>query len=441
MRESPSVKSSSGDFPILSENSGLAATCWVHYGCKTAGLRKEEFSHHATRIVASIDRPASGLFGAGTCAGLTDGELLERFRASRDEGGERAFEALVTRHGPMVMGVCRNILNDPTQTSTTRSRRFSWCWRAGPDAIRKSESVGSWLYGVAVRVAARGRVASIRRQIRDRRTIAAAGTVAAVATESRSAPSIDRDDGAAIVHQEVVRLPEKYRAPIVLCYLEGLTHDEAAARLSWPVGTVRSRLSRARDRLRSRLTRRGVTAPSTFGPMAAWLIADHGRASTASAVVGPAGPSLHIPGPFRHSLRDRPARDRRLVVGGRDGTGSRSPDDHDAQETDDRRLCVLSLGIAGVGGGAFLVRASRAQELKAWRPAASASLIRGHRTPSSSPVDRRCGRRTRRHRSVAPTSSLQRPANASMPRGPITKKAGSRSIASSTPWHTSKKSS
>ncbi len=96
-----------------------------------------------------------------------------------------------------------------------------------------------------------------------------------------------------MVHQEVDRLPEKYRAPIVLCYLEGLTHDEAAARLSWPVGTVRSRLSRARDTLRSRLTRRGVTAPSTLGPLAAWLISD-AAASTASAVRGPTGSSLHI---------------------------------------------------------------------------------------------------------------------------------------------------
>ncbi len=115
---------------------------------------------------------------------MTDGELIDRFRASRDEGGERAFEALVTRHGPMVMGVCRNILNDPTDVHDAFQATFLVLARRA-EAIRNRDSVGSWLYGVAVRVAARSRVSSIRRQIRDRRTIAAAGTVAAVATESR----------------------------------------------------------------------------------------------------------------------------------------------------------------------------------------------------------------------------------------------------------------
>ena len=151
----------------------------------------------------------------------------------------------------------------------TRFRRPFSC-SPGADAIRNRDSVGSWLYGVAVRVAARARASSIRRQIRNRRSIAAAGS-GVMATSKSSAASVERDDVAATVHQEVSRLPEKYRAAVVLCYFEGLTHDEAAARLSWPVGTVRSRLSRARDRLRSRLTRRGVTAPSALGPLTAWI--------------------------------------------------------------------------------------------------------------------------------------------------------------------------
>ncbi len=224
------------------------------------------------------------LFGAGTCAGLTDGDLVERFRAGRDEGGEQAFEVLVERHGPMVLSVCRGILADPEEVHDAFQATFLvLARRAG--AIRKTDSVGSWLYGVAVRVAARTRVSSIRRRIRDRKTIQAAGSGVAVETDAGNSPSIERDDGAAIVHQEVDRLPEKYRAPIVLCYLEGLTHDEAAARLSWPVGTVRSRLSRARDRLRSRLTRRGVTVPSTLGPLATWLTGEPAGSTVAATTV------------------------------------------------------------------------------------------------------------------------------------------------------------
>ncbi len=102
------------------------------------------------------------------------------------------------------------------------------------------------------------------------------------------APILDRtacwNEGAEIVHQEVGRLAEKYRAPIVLCYLEGLTHDQAAARLNWPVGTVRSRLSRGRDRLRGRLTRRGVTAPAVLGSLAGWLGVEAGSSAEAAAL-------------------------------------------------------------------------------------------------------------------------------------------------------------
>ena len=120
------------------------------------------------------------LFDGGTCAGLTDGDLVERFQARRDAAGERAFEALVTRYGPMVLRVCRNLLDDPDDVHDAFQAIFLvLARRAG--AIRESESVGSWLYGVAVRVAARARVSTIRRRIRDRRTIEAAGVIAAVA--------------------------------------------------------------------------------------------------------------------------------------------------------------------------------------------------------------------------------------------------------------------
>ena len=224
------------------------------------------------------------LFGAGTCAGLTDGQLLERFLAGRDEAGEVAFEALVARHGPMVMRLCRNVLDDPHDVHDAFQAVFLVLARRAT-AIRDRRSVGNWLYGVAVRVTARARVVAIRRQIRDRRTIGAARVVASAVRHGSNSPSFVANDRAEVVHQELSHLPEKYRAPVVLCYLEGLTHDEAAARLSWPVGTVRSRLSRARDRLRTRLSRRGLTAPASIGPMARWLTTEPGTTASLMATV------------------------------------------------------------------------------------------------------------------------------------------------------------
>jgi RNA polymerase sigma factor (sigma-70 family) len=302
------------------------------------------------------------LFGAGTCAGLTDGELIERFRAAQDEGSEQAFEALVTRHGPMVMGVCRNILRDPVDLHDAFQATFLVLARRA-DAIRNRDVLASWLYGVAIRVAARGRALSIRRQIRNRRSIAAAGSSAVALHEPSSAEFIERNDAAAMVHQEVNRLPEKYRAPIVLCYLEGLTHDEAAARLRWPIGTVRSRLSRARDRLRSRLTRRGITAPPTLGALAGFFPGD-AHASIAAAA-----------SPLPAHLATSVARLATRFAIGQSATAGSLPaaalglaqgvlSTMILKKLTIAGCVILSLGIATAGGGALLIRTSRAQDPK-----------------------------------------------------------------------------
>jgi polysaccharide biosynthesis/export protein len=230
------------------------------------------------------------LFGIGTCAGLTNGQLLERFMAGRDEAGDLAFETLVTRHGPMVMRVCRNVLDDSCDVHDAFQAVFLVLARRA-NAIRTRNSVGNWLYGVAVRVSARARVTAIWRQIRERRTLRAAETIATVDSNQNDPSPIEQNEHAEVVHQELSRLPEKYRAPVVLCYLEGLTHDEAAARLSWPVGTVRSRLARARDRLRTRLARRGVTAPASIGPMASWLVGEPEASTKLIATVSAASPA------------------------------------------------------------------------------------------------------------------------------------------------------
>ena len=141
---------------------------------------------------ATIDH-VQVLFGVGTCAGLSDGELLERFLGRRDEGGELAFESLVTRHGPMVMRVCRGFLDDPNDVHDAFQAVFLVLARRG-GAIRDRRSIGSWLYGVALRVAAHHRVAVFRRHVRDRRTTEAAQKVATDVPNLRATPQSERND-------------------------------------------------------------------------------------------------------------------------------------------------------------------------------------------------------------------------------------------------------
>jgi RNA polymerase sigma factor (sigma-70 family) len=194
------------------------------------------------------------LFGSGVVAGLSDAELMERFRAKRATAedatlaAEAAFAALVARHGPMVLGVCRRALADPNDIDDAFQATFLVLVRRAR-SVRVGDSLGRWLYGVARRVAAKAQA----RSQRDRGRIAP--------LEDDPVAPVDpacRVGLLTALDEEVRRLPGKYRAPIVLCHLEGLTHAEAADRLRWPVGTVSGRLSRARDLLRERLVRRGV---------------------------------------------------------------------------------------------------------------------------------------------------------------------------------------
>ncbi len=184
-------------------------------------------------------RQIGRLFGAGTLAGLSERQLLGRFLADRDE---LAFAALVERFGPMVAGICRRWLADPADVDDAFQATFLVLVRRAR-SIRDPDLLGNWLYGVAVRVARRARTEVAGRRLREGPwQEPAAGEGAAGERNLRS--SLD---------EEIGRLPEKYRRPLVLCYLEGLTHEEAADRLGCPVGTVRSRMARARDRLRDRL--------------------------------------------------------------------------------------------------------------------------------------------------------------------------------------------
>ncbi|WP_154673844.1 sigma-70 family RNA polymerase sigma factor, partial [Singulisphaera acidiphila] len=209
-----------------------------------------------TRLQPAVAfRQMRALFGLGAAGGLTDEHLLEIFSTGQREAAEAAFATLAERHGPMVLRVCQGVLGDSHDVHDAFQATFLVLVRkAGSLWIR--DSLGPWLHGVALRVATKAKVAAIRRQTHERR-----------AAEAGEATCHGEYDGhASTLHEEIDKLPQKYRAPIVLCYLEGLTHEGAATALNWPVGTVRGRLARARDLLRTRLIRRGlVPSAATLG--------------------------------------------------------------------------------------------------------------------------------------------------------------------------------
>ena len=179
----------------------------------------------------------------------SDASLLERFVASRDEA---AFEVLLWRHGPMVLGVCRRMLRCAQDAEDAFQAAFLLLARKAA-SIRRREAVAGWLYRTACRVALRParRRGDIRQPCRWRGADGAGRRARFVWRDLR--PVLD---------EEVRRLPDKYRLPIILCYFRGRTHAEAARELGCPRGTVGVRLQRARELLRGRLTRRGL-APTT----------------------------------------------------------------------------------------------------------------------------------------------------------------------------------
>src|SRR5271156_4940030 len=182
----------------------------------------------------------------GVTGNLSDAQLLDQFLARSGETAIVAFESLVARHGPMVLDVCGNVLRDPHNTQDAFQATFLvLASRAG--SIRRRDALASWLLGVARRVALLSRADVARRR--------GCGTRAAEAKADRSP---EPPESWSELHEEIDRLPERYREPVVLCYLEGLSTQTASVRLGCPHGTILSRLSRARERLRCGLTRRGL---------------------------------------------------------------------------------------------------------------------------------------------------------------------------------------
>jgi RNA polymerase sigma factor (sigma-70 family) len=198
--------------------------------------------------------------GATTCADVCgDEELLHQFLEGDAEGSGDAFRALVCRHGPMVMGVCRHVLlQDHDAEDAFQATFLTLARKAG--TIRDRRVLASWLYEVAYRIAVRSRAGVVRRRQQERESMALTETSLRPDQEHQAAWNELRP----VLHDEINRLPDKYRLPVILSYLEGRTNEEVAALLDWPVGTVKGRLSRARDLLRSRLVRRGLALSAAF---------------------------------------------------------------------------------------------------------------------------------------------------------------------------------
>lgn len=212
------------------------------------------------------------LFDVGTSGVLTDRQLLERFTSRRTDAAERAFAALVERHGPMVLRVCRAVLGDVQEADDAFQATFLVLVRRAK-ALWIRDSLGPWLHQVAYRVACCARSAAARRRKHEQKA------ASLVPSEVREAA---RDDVGDVLHEEIDRLPHTYRVALLLCYFEGLSPEQAARQLGWPIGTVQSRLARGRERLRTRLTRRGL-AP-TLGVAA--ITSEATSASLPNALLG-----------------------------------------------------------------------------------------------------------------------------------------------------------
>src|SRR6516225_6450501 len=197
-------------------------------------------------------------------AGYTDGQLLEGFVSRREEA---AFEAIVRRHGPMVLGVCRRVLRNGHDAEDAFQATFLVLVRKATSIVPR-ELVGNWLYGVAYRTALKARSMAARRrvvegQVRDMSRSEALDTGARLDLQTR-------------LDQELNRLPDKYRAPVILCELEGKSRRDAARQLGIAEGTLSSRLARARQMLARRLS--GPNAALSAGAVAVLVSTQAGSA-------------------------------------------------------------------------------------------------------------------------------------------------------------------
>jgi RNA polymerase sigma factor (sigma-70 family) len=223
-----------------------------------------------TTPTRAVLRHIRGLIAAGPAGQTSDGDLLERFATRREEA---AFAALVRRHGPMVLGVCRRLLPDADADDAFQATFLALARQAS--AVGRNGSVGGWLYRVAYHAAMKARARGARR----------------AECEQRAEPRPAADPLAelsgrellAMLDEELQRLPERLRVPLVLCYLEGRTRDEAARELRWSLGTLKRRLERGRAVLRVRLARRGVALSVMLAAGAGMVAVPAARAAAAGS--------------------------------------------------------------------------------------------------------------------------------------------------------------
>jgi len=284
--------------------------------------------------LGSLMRHIRQMVGVSAAEDRTDADLLGQFASQRDEA---AFAVLVQRHGPLVMGVCRRVLRD-THTAEDAFQATFLVLAKKAGAIRRREALAGWLHSVALNLALKAKAAAARRP-------SAVETEEPMTTE----PSIDLDLQAArpLLDEELQRLPAKYRLPLVLCYLQGKSNRDVARELGWPEGSMARRLSRARDLLRERLTRRGV-ALSAAG-CAAFL------EGTAEAAVSPSLTEFTVQAALRFAA-------------GEAGTGAAITLAKGALESmtlSRFRMAVLAVVVLGAGIGTSLLAMSSDHRLAA----------------------------------------------------------------------------
>ena len=210
----------------------------------------------------TVLRYLGALYSGGSLVGCSDGQLLERFSATNKDAdrteAELAFASLVERHGRMVWYVCRSlVLDDHDADDAFQATFLVLLTKAGTLQVR--QTLAPWLYAVAYRTALNSRSMSTRR----RAVEGEAATLGARAVHPDTfAADLERDELREMLHQAIMELPVRFRSAVVLCDLEGLSYLEAAASLRIPLGTLQSRLARARRMLRERLSRRGAIVPA-----------------------------------------------------------------------------------------------------------------------------------------------------------------------------------